>query len=208
MTRGKLVVIEGGEGSGKSSAVSWLKSELGEEGVLFTREPGGTENAEEIRELLLKKRTDPLDVVSQLLLFEAVRREHVLKKIAPALEVGVHVVCDRFSASTYAYQIVAGAGVEYKDFFLTTDTLVKGGIEPDHTVFLDVTPEVGLARRAHSGEALNVFDEQSLTFHRAVQHGIAEYLRDRPHTVIDADKPQQEVREEVKRVMLSVLNYG
>lgn len=205
---GRFFVVEGGEGAGKSTVVAWLRAELPQTEFLFTREPGGTENAEEIRELLLKKRADPLDVLSQLLLFEAVRREHVLKKIAPALEAGVHVVCDRFSASTYAYQIVAGAGAEYKDFFLKTDTLVRGSIEPDHTLFLDVTPEVGLARRAHSGEALNVFDEQSLTFHRAVQNGIAEYLRDKPHTVIDANKPQQEVREEVKRVMLSVLNYG
>ncbi len=201
------MVIEGGEGSGKSSAVSWLKTELGEENIVFTREPGGTENAEEIRELILKKRGDPLDVLTQLLLFEAVRREHVLKKIAPALASGKHVVCDRFSASTFAYQIVAGAGSAYEEFFLATDTLVKGDIEPAHTIFLDVTPEVGLARRANSGEALNVFDEKSVAFHRSVADGIRRYLAARPHTVIDADQGQQEVRDGVKRVILSVLTH-
>lgn len=206
--KGSLVVIEGGEGSGKSSATAWLKNQLPGDRFVFTREPGGSENAEEIRELILKKREAPLDVLSQILLFEAGRREHIERVVRPHLVAGRHVVCDRFSASTYAYQIVAGAGSEYKNFFLKTDALVTGDVEPLHTLFLDVEPAVGLARRTGSGETLNVFDIQSLAFHRAVRSGLVEYLKDRPHTVVDAGRTREEVREEVKRVILSILNYG
>lgn len=208
MKKGKFIVLEGGEGSGKSSAISYLKDKLPAANFLFTREPGGTENAEEIRRVILKKRPEPLNTLSQLLLFEAARREHVAKKILPALERGLNVICDRFSASTYAYQIVAGDGVAYKDFFFEADALARTGATPDHTIFLDVDPAVGIARKTSSGEYLNVFDEQDIVFHEQVRLGMKGYLTGEPHTVVDAGKPQQEVREEVKRVILELVNHA
>lgn len=199
-------MLEGGEGSGKSSAVSYLRDELPAEQFLFTREPGGTENAEEIRGIILRTRPEPLDTLSQLLLFEAARREHVSKTILPALERGFNVICDRFSASTYAYQIIAGDGGAYKDFFLEVDALARASTVPDHTIFLDIDPAVGLARKTDSGEHLNVFDEKDLAFHRSVRAGIREYLENKSHTVIDAGQSQPEVREEVKQVILSLIH--
>lgn len=204
--RGKFIVIEGGDGSGKSSAVSWLKDELKGEPILFTREPGGTEAAEEIRDMLVKKREEPLDVFTELLLFEAARREHAMKKIAPALEAGTHVVCDRFSASTYAYQIVAGGASDYERLFHMLDAFARGSATPDFTIYLDVDPEVGIARKHSSGDELNVFDEKELAFYTAVRDGIKRYIKDVPHAIIDASAPQQEVREAVKGAIIAQLN--
>lgn len=201
---GKFIVLEGGEGSGKTSAVSWLKDELPAAQFLFTREPGGTENAEEIREVVLKNRSEQLDTFTQILLFEAARREHVSKKIIPALESGTHVICDRFSSSTYAYQIIAGAGAEYEKIFLDIDRAARNGLEPDLTIFLDIEPKVGVARKVSSDEDLNVFDTQNLSFHEKVRSGIQAYLQKRNHVIIDAGKTQSEVREAIKE---TIVNY-
>lgn len=200
--RGKFIVVEGGEGAGKSSALSWLKEKLSE-GFLFTREPGGSPNAEAIRELVLAPREEDLDTLTQLLLFEAARREHVLTTILPALESGTTVICDRFSAGTYAYQVVAGKRPDLKDFFNAVDALVRGEAIPDHTIFLDLEPAVGIARKKDSNEALNVFDQKALVFHEEVRRGLKEYISDKPHTVIDASKSREEVREALKEVIMT-----
>ena len=197
---GRFVVIEGGEGAGKSSLVATLKSRLPYTYV-FTREPGGTDAAEELRNTIVAKRAAPLDVLTQILLFAAARREHMQKVVLPALARGQHVICDRFSASTYAYQVVAGAGAAYKDFFNIVDDLVRAGTEPGLWVFLDIEPAIGLARKSSSGDVLNAFDEKDLAFHEAVRRGMKEYLAPRRHVVIDASKSKEEV---LKEVMTSV----
>jgi len=202
MKKGVFITIEGGDGSGKSSAIEWLKQEIGEERFLFTREPGGTEAAEEIRNVLVKHRDQNLEVLTQLFLFEAGRTEHVSKKIRPALDAGIHVISDRFSASSYAYQIVAGNAPHLKSFFEEADALARAGLTPDLTLFLDVDPQVGLARKGASGDALNTFDRKEMDFYVNVRHGVKEYLVDKPHVIIDAEKPQQEVREEIKKIIL------
>jgi len=205
MKRGMFIVIEGGDGSGKSSAVSWLKDELKGGNIVFTREPGGTEAGEKIRETLVKKRDEDLGILTQILLFEASRHEHMVKKVIPALERGTHVICDRFSGSTYAYQICAGGGRAYEELFLTLDAAARTEVEPDATIYLDVDPAEGLKRKHASGDELNTFDEKELEFYTIVREGIRTYLKTRPHTIIDAGKPQSEVREEVKRAILSYI---
>lgn len=205
MKQGRFIVIEGGDGSGKSSAVSWLKTELTDLPVLFTREPGGTDAAEEIRDVIVKNRAEPLEVRTQLFLFEAARTEHVEKKIVPALAAGTHVVCDRFSASSYAYQVIAGNAEHLKDFFLSVDDVARAGLEPDLTILLDVDPEVGLRRKHISGEELNTFDTKELAFYHAVRRGVKEYLAEKPHVIIDAGQTREQVREEVKRVILKTI---
>lgn len=201
MKKGLFIVLEGGEGSGKSSAVQWLKEQLSSEEFLFTREPGGVENAEEIREVVLKKRESPLDTLTHLLLFEAARREHVVKKILPTLAKGTHVICDRFSASTYGYQIVAGEGGSYEALFKTIDDTVREGHQPDLTIFLDLDPAVGIARKVGSNEALNAFDEQELAFHEQVRFGIRSYIQNINHRVVDASKTREEVRSEIQSII-------
>jgi len=204
--RGKFIALEGGDGSGKSTTVAWLKEELHEHDIVFTREPGGTESGEEIRDILIRKRKCELDVLTQILLFEAGRREHMVKKIIPALEAGTHIVCERFSASTYAYQIVAGEGARYKELYCAVDQAVRNEIEPDAIILLDVAPEVGLARKRSLMEESDVFEEKELDFHRLVREGIKTYVQDRPHIVIDStDAGVEKVRTEVKRAILSYI---
>lgn len=203
--RGKFIVFEGGDGSGKSSAVSWLKEELKDRDVLFTREPGGTDFAEEIRDTLVKKRKVDLDVLTQILLFEAGRREHMVTKIIPALERGTHVICDRFSASTYGYQIAGEPAPEYQELFFTIDEAVRRGIAPDLTFFLDVDPAVGIARKKKSGDPLNTFDVKEPDFYVRVREGIMAYLKEKSHVVIDANKPIDNVREEIISALKTIL---
>lgn len=207
MKKGLFMVLEGGEGSGKSSAVEWLKEQLSPEEFLFTREPGGVENAEEIREVVLKKRESPLDTLTHLLLFEAARREHMTKKILPTLAKGTHVICDRFSASTYGYQIVAGEGGAYEALFKTIDDTVREGHHPDLTIFLDLDPAVGIARKVGSNEELNAFDEQELVFHEKVRTGIRSYIKDINHRVVDASKTREEVRSEIKSIIVEYCKH-
>lgn len=202
--RGKFITLEGGDGSGKSTTAAWLKEELHEHDIVFTREPGGTESAEEIRHALIKKRSLELDVLTQILLFEAARREHIMKKIIPALESGAHVVSERFSASTYGYQIIAGEGARYEELYLAIDREVRNRIEPDLIIFLDVDPEVGLARKRSLGGEPDAFEEKELVFHRKVREGIKTYVRDKPHVVIDSTSAGiEKVREEAKQAILS-----
>lgn len=207
--RGKFITLEGGDGSGKSTTVAWLKSELKGHNILFTREPGGTESAEEIRYILIKKRDKELDVLTQILLFEAGRREHVIKTIIPALKSGAHVVSERFSASTYGYQIVAGEGARYEDLYLAIDNEVRNHIEPDLIIVLDVDPEVGLARKRSLGGESDAFEEKELVFHRKVREGIKKYVRNKPHVTIDSTSVGAEkVREEAKHAILELVNHG
>jgi dTMP kinase len=203
--RGKFITLEGGDGSGKSSALRWLGEQLAGKDVLFTREPGGTEAAEEMRETLVKNRDVELDILTQILLFEATRREHMVKKIIPAILAGTHVICDRFSASTYGYQIVGGQAPEYKELFLSIDEKVRSGYAPDLTLFLDVDPTVGIARKRESGDDLNVFDAKEQDFYSRVREGIIEYLTDKPHAVIDANQPIEAVRASIKEAISSVI---
>jgi dTMP kinase len=204
--RGKFIVLEGGEGAGKSSALSWLRTELSHDEFVFTREPGGTPNAEEIRNTIIAHREDDLDPLTQLLLFEAARREHVLRTIMPSLALGKHVISDRFSAATYAYQVIAAERPELKEFFDLIDANVCDGCAPDHTLFLDIDPEIGIRRKEGSGDRLNVFDEKDIAFHNRVRVGMNEYFKGRSYTAIDASQDQQTVREHIKRIILSVVH--
>lgn len=203
--RGKFIALEGGEGSGKSSAVEFLKKELKDFNVVFTREPGGNDNAEEIRNVLVRSREDDLDVLTQILLFEASRRENMVKKVLPALEQGQHVISDRFSAATYGYQLVAGDGMQFEPLFNFVDPVVRENVYPDMTLYLDVDPDVGLSRKHASGDELNAFDVKEAEFYTRVREGMKKYIEDKPHMVIDANQEQQKVREEVKRAILSCI---
>ncbi|MBT8440348.1 MAG: dTMP kinase, partial [Gammaproteobacteria bacterium] len=106
MRKGKFITVEGGEGAGKSSNLTYIQSRLEEAGieVLFTREPGGTDLGEDIRELLLGHKHTGMADDTELLMMFASRAEHLNRKIIPALEAGIWVLCDRFTDATYAYQ--------------------------------------------------------------------------------------------------------
>ncbi|SFI66959.1 dTMP kinase [Albimonas pacifica] len=194
--RGLFVSFEGGDGAGKSTQLRRLAEALRAEGrdVVVTREPGGAPGAEEIRRLVLEGEPGRWSPVSELLLFNAARRDHVERTILPALARGAVVLCDRFADSTRVYQgaarDVAAAGPLPAPDLAMADALhaLVIGIEPDLTLIFDIDPEVGLARGvARGGEELR-FESLGLDFHRQVRarfRALAERFPDRCR-VIDA----------------------
>lgn len=171
--RGRFVTIEGGEGAGKSTMMDrvadWLES--GGRHVVRTREPGGTELAEKVREILLDKNHTELSAPAELLLVFAARAQHLAELIRPALRRGDTVVCDRFTDATWAYQ-GGGRGVS-DDSIAALEDLVHGDLQPDLTLLLDVPVEQGLRRALLRSES-DRFEEESMAFFERVR---AAYLR-------------------------------
>lgn len=187
---GKFIVIEGGEGSGKGTIIAHLQKTLRGENVIFTREPGGTPLGEKLRALIF---SESMCTMSELLLFEAGRAEHMEKVIIPALLRGVHVISDRFDASTFAYQIEARWKKQHAKFFeLVNNEVVKGAI-PDLYLFCDITPEVALERRRVAGGEINRFDTEEKDFHEKVYSGYKKFFKGKRHVAIDATKGIPEV---------------
>ncbi|MCR4330462.1 MAG: dTMP kinase [Patescibacteria group bacterium] len=223
--KGKFIVLEGGEGSGKSTCIEALRERLplifGTHACLFTREPGGTPAGEVIRRILMAKYLDlrSMQPLTELMLFCAARAEHVETVINPALQNGTHVVCDRFDASTIAYQI---DGPERKDMwgnFQTLNALAighrkvfhqwMGGPHPDMYIILDVDPWVGLERTKEAkGEDTTRFDEKEMAFHVRVRESFLHFaqIHSGCTTVIDAGMAQEDVVKEVFDIVLSVID--
>jgi dTMP kinase len=186
-----FISLEGVDGSGKSTQARLLVEALGPETVAI-REPGGTEAAERIRELLADP-TLPLDPLAELLLFLAARAQLIQDTIAPALAAGQIVVSDRYSDSTLAYQAYAGGlPVEEVEAAINSAT---GGLWPDLTLLLDVPPEVGLARQA----TRNRMENKGLEFHTRVREGFLAQWQRYPERIhrIDAARPLEQVRAEL-----------
>ncbi len=207
--KGCFITFEGGEGSGKTTIAKMVKDALEEKEIacILTREPGGIDIAEQIREVILKKENTAMDGRTEALLYAAARRQHLVEKVKPALDEGKVVICDRFIDSSLVYQGKArGIGMEkvYEmNLFAIED------IMPDRTIFLDVPPEIGLKRiQKDDQREVNRLDLEKLDFHQHVYEGykeIAVMYPDRIRTV-DATKPVQQVFEDVMKLILEV--YG
>lgn len=202
MSAGKFITLEGGEGAGKSTQIQLLAEFLGEQGIatIQTREPGGTETAEQIRDLLLSPDIDGWDPLSETLLHFAARREHFSGLIKPALDRGDWVLCDRFADSTMAYQGYAG-GVE-KSAIDQLYTLVVGDRQPDLTLILDIPAEAGLARAENRGTA-DRYEKMDIAFHETLRAGFLEIAQNNPErcAVIDGTNNIEDVAEEIRNAV-------
>ena len=204
----KLILIEGGDGSGKSTLVHNLAEALKKEGqdVIVTREPGGSPKAEEIRRLILQRETgDNFSPDAEMLLFYAARLQHLSDIIVPALIHGEMVICDRFEVSTFAYQIHARSGNE--PLFAKLHQEVVRLLKPlnVHCVYAhcDIDPEIAAERVASAGRLLpDVFDAREHAFHEKVREGykVASLHLDTmfEHVVLDASKTPEEVLAEAR----------
>lgn len=200
MSDGKFITLEGTEGVGKSTNVRAVVECLKAAGleVVVSREPGGTELAEAIRELLLGVRVEPMAKMTELLLVFAARAQHINEVIAPALAEGKWVVCDRFTDATYAYQ---GGGRGFDDDVIgQLETLVQGQLRPDMTIYLDVSVEIAASRIAEREH--DRFEREQLDFFRRVR---ARYLSianvESRYRVVDAGKDLETVQADVRRVV-------
>ncbi len=199
--KGLFITLEGGDGSGKTTVMREMEQLLKEQGVDFisTREPGGIEIAEKIREVILNPQHTAMDARTEALLYAASRRQHLAEKVEPSLERGITVLCDRFIDSSLAYQGHArGLGIEE---VLKINLFATKGRFPDLTFYLDIEPEVGWARiAAGAGREVNRLDMESLHFHQKVREGyhiLAGMYPDRIKT-IDASRSQEEVAAEIR----------
>ena len=187
MTRGVFVAFEGGEASGKSTQATRLAERID---AVLTREPGGTPIGEQVRALLL----DPAGVVdarAEALLMAAARAQHVRDVIEPALASGRHVVTDRFTASSLAYQ-GHGRGLSFDDV-RALSAFATGGLEPDLYVLLDLPPDVAMARRDRARDRM---ESAGADFHRRVRDGFLALADDR-WLVVDGTLPVEEVEAAV-----------
>ena len=189
MARGKFLSIEGGEGAGKSTQVRRLADELRARGldVIVTREPGGSEGGEAIRELLMQGEVKRWSSHTEALLFAAARADHVEKVIQPALGIGTWVISDRFIDSSRAYQGVAG-GID-DAAVLALHAFGSRGLLPDRTLVLEVPPEIGAERAAaRDGAAADRFAARERAFHDDVAAAFRRFAAAEPDRVrlIDA----------------------
>jgi len=202
MTRGRFIVLEGGEGGGKSTQARRLRDHLEDCGrrVLLTREPGGSPLAEAIRELVLGAWPEGVDATTELLLIFAARAAHLHATILPALEAGTDVVCDRFVDASYAYQGAGrGLGVER---VAVLEKLVLGDLAPDCVLVLDIAPELGVQRIAERG-GNNRFDAESMAFMQRVRAAYLARAAAAPqrYAVVDAARDVDTVAAELAAIV-------
>ena len=190
-----FIVFEGGDGSGKSTQARNLNQRLRRRSipVLLTREPGGTPSGESIRRLLKGQRN--FRPMSELLLFEAARAQLVESVIRPGLDGGTTVICDRYTASTVAYQ-GHGRGLDLA-LIQQLNEMATGGLVPDLTVLLDLSPLVGLSRRGATG--IDPFESAPQEFQSKVREGYLAQAAEAPERwlVLDGSRPQSELSREI-----------
>ena len=197
MTQGKFITLEGGEGAGKSTLSRRLAAFLQSHNipVLLTREPGGTQEAEAIRALVVEGEKDRFDPITEALLFNAARQHHLKHSILPALQQGTWVICDRFVDSTFVYQgYVQGIDLAFLEK-LHQD--VCNNVFPDVTFLLDVPVDIGLYRahkRLHNAHEVR-FEQKGYTFHESIREAflkLSKQYADR-YCILDGTLPENAV---------------
>lgn len=197
---GKFISFEGIDGCGKSTQAKILSEELIACGhkILLTREPGGSDGAEEIRNLLLTGNTDRWSAETEILLFTAARRDHLERTILPALENGLAVICDRFSDSTRVYQ-----GVTRGDLRNLVDQLDSAMIprQPDITVLIDLDPTISLARAIERSNNEARFEDFGVEMQIKLRKGFLTLAHEFPNRfmVIDGSRNEAEVAENISK---------
>lgn len=200
-----FITFEGIEGSGKTSQINHVVEYLRSCGhdCVAAREPGDTAIGRKIRAILLDPANAVLDPLTELLLYEADRAQHLKEKIRPALTRGQTVVCDRFHDATTVYQGIA-RGLDVSMIDMLHDLVLKG-LKPDMTFLLDLAPEIGLKRawkQLDNGQRAHLesrFENEDSAFHRRVREGYLELARLEPDRfcIIDAAQPEQAVRDAI-----------
>ena len=207
MKKGLFIVVEGGEGSGKSTILDKIYNWLQEENLdcIKTREPGGIKISEQIRSVILDSKNTEMDGRTEALLYAAARRQHLVEKVIPALKEGKIVLCDRFLDSSLAYQGFArGLGID--EIYEINKFAIEDNF-PDISIFFDLEPRIGLERiNKNKDREVNRLDLEEIEFHNKVREGYTMLLRKNNNMVrIDASKSINEVFEDVKGIIKEYL---
>lgn len=205
-TQGKFITVEGIEGVGKSTNIDTIQHFLNEKNIacIVTREPGGTNLGEDIRELLLGHKHSAMSSDCELLLMFAARAQHLAQVIMPALQKGQWVICDRFTDATYAYQ-GGGRGIDDKQIALLEEW-VHGARQPDLTFLLDTDIATGMAR-VHKRGTADRFESEAAAFFQRVRTKYLERAANNSSRikVIDAGRPLSEVEASIREQLNTFL---
>jgi dTMP kinase len=200
--RGKFITLEGVDGAGKSTHLSWLVAHLRGQGhvVVQTREPGGTPLGEKLRALLLN---DPMHLETEALLMFAARREHLELVIKPAIARGDWVVCDRFTDASFAYQ-GGGRGLSVEKLELL-ETWVQGNFQPDLTLLFDLPVDIAAQRMAGAARDLDRFEQEKTDFHERVRAAYLARAAQMPARVrvIDSRHKLEDIQKELEYILSS-----
>lgn len=208
MKKGLFITFEGPDGSGKTTVSTEVCRRLEAEGypVRYTREPGGSAIAEQIRKVILDPENTAMDARTEALLYAASRRQHLVEKVLPALNEGITVISDRFVDSSLAYQGM-GRSIGMDEVFSINQFAIEGHM-PEKTIFLNVDPNIGL-ERIHKGRAvLDRLDQESAEFHERVLKGYQEVIQryaDRM-IIIDANQEVEKVIEDAYQAVKGLLD--
>ena len=204
MKKGLFIVFEGGEGTGKTTAIDGIYNWIIENNVecIKTREPGGIKISEQIRQVILNKENKTMDGRTEALLYAAARRQHLVEKVIPALEEGSIVLCDRFIDSSLAYQGYArNLGIEE---VMSINKFAIGEYMPDLSILFDLDPKIGLDRiNSNEHREINRLDLEKIDFHERVRSGyniVYENNKDRI-IKIDAQQSKENVIEQIKNIL-------
>ena len=207
MKNGIIITFEGPDGAGKTTVLEKVLPVLQEKGydIVTTREPGGVEIAECIRDVILDVKHVAMDSKTELLLYMAARRQHYEEKVLPALEAGKVVLIDRFIDSSVAYQ-GAGRGLD-KEIIAKLNDFSTDGRKPDLTLYFDVESEIGLVRIAKNADReVNRLDLEKLDMHKRVRQGYLDLAQTEERIVtIDASRELEQVVAEATHVILEKL---
>lgn len=206
VTKGKFITVEGTEGVGKSTSMAFIESWLKQSGkeLVVTREPGGTELGEKLRNVLLDAKEQSMSDDTELLLMFASRAQHLHEVIQPALDAGKWVLCDRFTDSTYAYQ-GGGRGIELSRI-AQLEQWVQGDRRPDMTLVLDLPVEEGLVR-AGKRSTPDRFELEKHDFFNKVRNTFLSRASSNPerYKIIDASPAIDEVRKSIQAVLEAMI---
>ncbi|MDQ0233375.1 dTMP kinase [Metabacillus malikii] len=209
MSKGIFITFEGPEGAGKTTIINLVKEHFQKMGIRanFTREPGGIQIAEKIREVILNKDHVNMDARTEALLYAAARRQHLVEKVIPALQRGEVVICDRFIDSSLAYQGYA-RGLGINEVYSINEFAINGQL-PDLTIYFQIEPEEGLKRiESSANREKNRLDLEQLSFHQKVQTGYEKVIEKFPErfTVVDAAKSVKDVLQDVLSILEKNMN--
>ena len=199
---GFFLSFEGIDGTGKTTQARLLSDRLAGEGheVVLTFEPGGTVIGSRIREILLLPEHGEMSAITELLLYNAARAQHLAEKIVPAIKEGKIIITDRFSDSTIAYQCY-GRGID-RSLIMSLDRLATGGLLPELTILFDLDVAQGLLRNKGANKT-DRLELEDIAFHRRVREGYLEIAKAAPDriSVVDASLPEAEVHAKVLEIV-------